>query len=79
MVWLAVVGVALLDVAIFAALSPAPPRVFPRPRPNWLNPDFAPPSLSPVDGPSHEYVPAPHTPTCQLCGGGRLHAIHRES
>ena len=45
-------------------------------KPDWSNPEFAPPGLEGGIRP-HTFKPSASLPCCVLCGGGRLHKIHR--
>ena len=44
-------------------------------RPDWTDPDNAPPAFLPVQ--PHKYLTMPDLLCCAKCGGGRKHAIHQ--
>lgn len=46
-------------------------------RPDWQDPDNAPPAFAPVA--PHKYLFMPDLQCCAKCGGGRNHAIHQIS
>lgn len=46
-------------------------------RTDWRNPDLCPPAFDDVT--PHEYSPHRGLPCCEKCGGGKLHAIHRQN
>jgi hypothetical protein len=43
-------------------------------KPDWRNPDYAPPAFEGIA--AHPYKPASLLPCCLVCGGGKKHKIH---